>query len=95
MTNILDKLRAVKKNVPVMPVKKSFLQRAAEAREQHAEQKRINKENYRNRPILPRTEMICPVCVKPMWVAVGQLQFCHSECKPKYKRALKRKNESK
>ena len=35
-------------------------------------------------------ERECPVCQLPMKVAVGQLQFCHKECKPRYKRALAR-----
>lgn len=39
---------------------------------------------------VPPVERECPVCQKPMYVAVGQLQFCHKECKPRYKRAIAR-----
>ena len=35
-------------------------------------------------------ERECPVCKLPMKVSLGQLMFCHSECKPRYKRALAR-----
>lgn len=35
-------------------------------------------------------ERECPVCTLPMKVSLGQLMFCHKECKPRYKRALAR-----
>lgn len=38
----------------------------------------------------PLTARECPVCQKPMMVAVGQLQFSHKECKPVYKKAVRR-----
>jgi hypothetical protein len=54
------------------------------------------KKRAMQQPAMPKpeaqyTSRECPVCQKVMKVSVGQLQFCHKECKPRYKRALARK----
>lgn len=48
------------------------------------------KEMMAKKPANTLTKRECPVCLQPMMVGVGQLQFCHAHCKPAYKRARRR-----
>ena len=36
----------------------------------------------------------CPVCLKEMLIAPGQIQGCHRECRKEFKRRLKIQNET-
>lgn len=38
----------------------------------------------------PLTARECAICQKPMMVAVGQLQFCHRECRPRFRQIVRR-----
>lgn len=37
-------------------------------------------------PVVERKEVECPVCHKPIYISVGQIIYCHRECKKRLKR---------
>lgn len=89
--SLLDKLNIGKdKRKAKMPLGLNYLQqqewKRAQARKQKAE---IDERTAKIGKVDP-VERECPVCERPMKVAVGQLMFRHKECKGKYKRALAR-----
>lgn len=87
--SLLDKLGIAKdkrKSDPTATM--SFTQKQAYFKAQA--KKRELQQPAMPKPAVQYTSRECPVCQKAMKVATGQLQFCHKECKPRYKRALAR-----
>lgn len=73
-----------------MPAGLNYLQQQEWRRSQQKKQDQEREERTAKIGTVPLTERECPVCELPMQVAVGQLMFCHKECKSRYKRALAR-----
>lgn len=88
--SLLDKLGIdTLKRKKTAPVFSSYLQKQEflKAQAKKARTERDLKTANIKTPILVRN---CPICEKPMNVPKGTIQHCHSECKPRYKRAVRR-----
>lgn len=72
-----------------MPVGLNYIQQQEWKRAQ--EKKKNDELKERTAHIsTPTKERPCPICEKLMSVPVGTIMHCHSECKPRYKRAVRR-----
>lgn len=70
------------------PVVLTFKQKQEAIKRKNREEHRSNREAHLSKRETPRTARECGVCQKPMYVAVGQLQFSHRECRPRARRSF-------
>lgn len=70
------------------PAVLTFKQKQEAIKRQNQATHRSNREAHLSKRETPRVARECPVCQKPMYVAVGQLQFSHRECRARAKRVF-------
>lgn len=87
--SLLDKLKIDKTKRKKTPVFSNYFQKQEYIKAQAKKHKGDIEDKLAQvkTPILVRE---CPVCEKPMNVPKGTVQHCHKECKPRYKRAVRK-----
>ena len=89
--SLLDKLGIDKSKQKKDPTKSmSFIQKQSFLRSERKKMNDKTKEMLSKKKVVPPVMRECPICGDPMKVAVGQLMFCHKECKAKYKRHMRK-----
>lgn len=89
--SLLDKLGINKdKRKTKMPLGLNYLQQQEWKRSQQKKND-LEREERTARISTPQPkERPCPICEKPLIVPVGTVMHCHKECKPRFKRAVRR-----